>query len=103
MIRDLRGTMEARKADIGLLVTLTPPTRGMVSEASKAGIYSAGNGQDYPRIQILTIEDLLANRVRPEFFDLSRGELTFKKAPRSTRDRSSQLNLNTWQDTLDHV
>jgi site-specific DNA-methyltransferase (adenine-specific) len=102
MIRDLRGTMEARKADIGLFVTMTPPTRVMISEAAKAGIYSAGNGQDYARIQILTIEDLLENRVRPEFFDLSRGELTFKKAPRQTRDRSSQLDLKNWQDTLDN-
>jgi site-specific DNA-methyltransferase (adenine-specific) len=101
MIRDLRGTMEARKADIGLFVTMTPPTRVMLSEAAKAGMYSAGNGQDYARIQILTIEDLLANRVRPEFFDLSRGELTFKKAPRQTRDRSSQLGIKDLQDTLD--
>jgi site-specific DNA-methyltransferase (adenine-specific) len=81
---------------------MTPPTRVMVSEAAKAGFYAAGNGREYARIQILTIEDLLENRVRPEFYDLSRGELTFKKAPRETRDRSSQLNLKNLQDTLDN-
>jgi len=103
MIRDLRGTMEARKADMGLFVTMTPPTRAMLSEAAKAGCYLAGNGQEYARIQILTIDDLLAKRSRPEFFDLSRGELTFKKAPKNDRDRNAQLNLKNWQDTLDNA
>jgi len=102
MIRDLRGTMEARKADIGLFVTLTPPTRAMSGEAAKAGIYHAGNGQDYARIQILTIEDLLEKRVRPELFDLSRGELTFKKAPRENRNRAAQLAIDTSADTLEN-
>jgi site-specific DNA-methyltransferase (adenine-specific) len=101
MIRDLRGTMGARDADIGLFVTMTPPTRAMVSEAAKAGFYRAGNGQEYARIQILTVEDLLENRARPEFFDLSRGELTFKKAPRQVENRTSQLDLKHWQDTLE--
>jgi site-specific DNA-methyltransferase (adenine-specific) len=31
----------------------------MEKEAAAAGLYRAGNGREYPRIQILTIEDLL--------------------------------------------
>jgi hypothetical protein len=38
-----------------------------------------GNGRDYPRLQIFTIEDLLTKRKRPEYLDLSLGDLTFKK------------------------
>jgi len=102
MIRDLRGTMQANDAEMGFFVTMAPPTKPMKVEAAKAGFYQAGNKRNYSRIQIMTIQDLLEKRIRPEFFDLNQGELTFKKAPRQTRDRSSQLNLQNLQDTLDN-
>lgn len=60
-IRDLVGTLTRENAAIGVLVTLEAPTRDMRTEAASAGIYrSPGWGQDFPRIQILTIEELLA-------------------------------------------
>lgn len=61
-IRDLRGTMEGEKAVIGVFVTLHNPTRNMLTEAVKAGFYEhsvLGTTNRYPRIQILTIEDIL--------------------------------------------
>ncbi|OKH40879.1 site-specific DNA-methyltransferase [[Phormidium ambiguum] IAM M-71] len=79
MVRDLIGTVQNNKADIGLLVTLTKPTKPMLTEAAKAGFYQAGNGRNYPRIQILTIEDLLTKTKRPEYFDMSLGDITFRK------------------------
>jgi site-specific DNA-methyltransferase (adenine-specific) len=85
MLKDLIAAVQGSKAAIGLFVALTPPTKPMLKEAATAGFYRAGNGRDYPRIQILTIEDLLTGRQRPEFFDMSAGELTFKKALRETR------------------
>ncbi|OCR01891.1 DNA methylase [Oscillatoriales cyanobacterium USR001] len=93
MIRDLRGTMETNKADIGLFVTLTVPTKPMIKEAALSGFYKAGNGRDYAKIQILTIEELLNQQKRPEFFDMKRGELTFKKAQRENRDMGIQGEL----------
>lgn len=80
MVRDLIGTVHNNKADIGLLISLIEPTKAMLTEAAKAGFYKAGNGRDYPRIQILTIEDLITKRKRLEYLDLSLGELTFRKA-----------------------
>jgi site-specific DNA-methyltransferase (adenine-specific) len=60
-IRDLVGTVTREGAAMGVLVTLEASTRDMRAEASSAGVYSSpGWGQDYPRIQILTIEELLA-------------------------------------------
>ena len=38
------------------------------------------NGKPYPKLQILTVEDLLNGHARPQFPDLSMGTLTFKKA-----------------------
>jgi site-specific DNA-methyltransferase (adenine-specific) len=86
MVRDLVGTLQRTKAEIGLFVTLTPPTKPMEKEAAAAGFYRAGNGREYPRIQILTIEELLARRKRPEYWDMDMGELTFKKAQRESTD-----------------
>jgi site-specific DNA-methyltransferase (adenine-specific) len=59
-IRDLIGTVEGEKAAIGVFITLEPPTKDMIATALKMGFYhSIGWGQDFPRIQILTIEELL--------------------------------------------
>jgi len=59
-IRDLRGTVDREKAAMGVLITLEPPTRDMKTEALSAGFYaSPGWKRDFPKIQILTIEELL--------------------------------------------
>jgi len=84
MVRDLIGTMQTNKADIGLFVTLAEPTKPMLVEATKLGFYKAGNGKEYPRVQILTIEELLNNKKRPEYFDMSLGEITFKRAEKES-------------------
>jgi site-specific DNA-methyltransferase (adenine-specific) len=65
-LRDLRGTVEREKAALGIFITLRLPSEAMKKEAAAAGFYhSPGWNQDYARIQILTISDLLAGeRVR---------------------------------------
>lgn len=93
MIRDLVGTMQRTKVEIGLFITLTPPTKPMEREAAAAGFFRAGNGQEYPRVQILTIEDLLTGRKRPEYWDMSMGDLTFRKAQREARTVAEQGSL----------
>lgn len=66
MVRDLVGTINRENAELGLMLTLEPPTRGMVQEADSAGHYLwEWNGQEYPRTQIVTIGDLLNER-RPK-------------------------------------
>lgn len=60
-IRDLRGTVEREGAALGVFITLEPPTKDMESEAAAAGLYhSPWFGSNYPKIQILTIGQLLA-------------------------------------------
>ena len=59
-IRDLKGTVERENAQIGAFITLEEPTRAMVKEATSAGFYHSKNwGRDYPKIQVLMIEDIL--------------------------------------------
>jgi len=84
MVRDLIGTMSTNKADLGFFVTLAEPTKAMITEATKAGFYRAANGKDYPRVQIFTIEDLLSGAKKPEYLDLSLGDITFKRAEKES-------------------
>lgn len=58
-IRDLAGTVQREKAAIGVFITLEPPTREMTAEAASAGFYESANWGAFPRLQILTIQDLL--------------------------------------------
>ncbi len=66
MIRDLKGTIEREHAEIGLFITLEEPSKPMLLEASTAGVYTSPvSGKDYPRIQILTIRQLLEEHAKP--------------------------------------
>ncbi|MCK4504613.1 MAG: restriction endonuclease [Candidatus Aegiribacteria sp.] len=82
MIADLKNTVEREKAQIGLFVTLTPPTKPMVKEACSAGFYESPHFSHirFPKIQILTIEGLLDEIEYAKYPDLSQGAWTFKKA-----------------------
>ena len=61
-IAALKGDMEREKAEIGLFITLELPTAPMRSEAASAGFYEPSHFLDhrFPRVQILTIEELLS-------------------------------------------
>ncbi|HVB74793.1 MAG TPA: restriction endonuclease [Ktedonobacteraceae bacterium] len=59
-IRDLVGTVQREQAAIGVFITLEKPSQDMKTEAAIAGYYhSEAWNKDYPRIQILTIDELL--------------------------------------------
>jgi len=63
MIRDLGHVIDREKSDIGVFVTLEKPTRPMLEEAAMKGFYHSPLGKDYPRIQILTIEEILQGKL----------------------------------------
>lgn len=63
-VATLKGDVEREKADGGLLITLEKPTQPMRKEAVEAGTYKVrfGTELEFPKIQILTVEDLLNNQ-----------------------------------------
>ena len=62
-IRDLKGVVEREKAALGLFISLDDPTRDMRTEEAGGGFYHSDLWQqDYPKIQLRTIADLLAGR-----------------------------------------
>ena len=62
MIATLKGDMDREKAELGVFITLQPPTEPMRQEALSAGAYTPEHfpDQQHPRLQILTIDELLA-------------------------------------------
>jgi site-specific DNA-methyltransferase (adenine-specific) len=92
-MRDLRGVVDREDAEIGVLITMQEPTQPMRAEAASGGFYeSPGWGERYPRLQILTIEDLL-NGKNIDMPPIGQVNVTFKKAPKSSRDDASQPEL----------
>lgn len=64
MVRDLVGTVQREGAAMGVFITMGNVTKGMRDEASKGGVYKYGEVA-LPRIQLLTVQDLLDGR-RPQ-------------------------------------
>jgi adenine specific DNA methylase Mod len=62
MIRDLGHVIDREKADFGIFITLEKPTEPMVKESATKGFYSSQSGNNYPRIQILTVEDIMQGK-----------------------------------------
>lgn len=87
MIRDLRGVIEREKAGIGVFLTLTPPTKPMIAEAAAAGHFEDPDFAPVPRIQIVTIEDVLHLRDRAVQLPARRDD-GFKKAAREAKPDS---------------
>ena len=84
IIATLKGDMEREKAEMGLLVTLEPPTAPMEQEAAAAGFYVPEHfpNHQFPRVQIATIEELLSGK-SPTLPHLGLAVApTFRRAPR---------------------
>ena len=85
-VRELKAV--AANEAIGVLITLEPPTGPMKIEAVDAGYYHSPLWEkDYPKIQILTTEDLLAGKT----VDMPPANLPFPKAQKIPQKEGEQL------------
>jgi site-specific DNA-methyltransferase (adenine-specific) len=97
-VRDLIGVLQREKAEIGVYISFAEPTKPMLREAAEAGFYtspgsSGSAGEKYPRIQLLSIRDLLEGTKsvqRP----LHVRDTTFRRAPRSRPTPTENLTLD---------
>ncbi|PSH04784.1 MAG: site-specific DNA-methyltransferase [Acidobacteria bacterium] len=92
-VRDLRGVLDREKAEIGVLITLEAASKPMKAEAASAGFYKspAYDDRQFAKIQILTVEEILAGKEidRPRLL-----ETTFKQAPKAKSKKAENLMLN---------
>ncbi|MDQ2925765.1 MAG: restriction endonuclease, partial [Acidobacteriota bacterium] len=96
-VRDLRGTLEREKADIGVYISFAEPTKPMQREAAEAGFYTSAGvsgaaGSKYPRIQLLTIKGLMEGTERLER-PLNVRDVTFRAAPKHRAKAATSLDL----------
>ncbi|MGB7593682.1 MAG: DNA methyltransferase [Terriglobia bacterium] len=88
-VRDLKGVLDREKAAIGALITLREPTKPMLTEAAATGFYESKDFPGrYPRLQILTIAELLAGKKLE--YPAHRVE-TFAKAGRKSKSTQEDL------------
>jgi hypothetical protein len=78
-VHELRGVVERENAQIGVLISFQKPTQPMREEAASAGFYTSPWGTSHPRIQLLTVGELLDGK---EINYPHVVGTTFKKAPR---------------------
>ena len=80
-------------AQVGVFLTLEPPTSKMVEWAKQAGMFEAPGFAPVPRIQIVTIEQAIQSRSRAVNLPARHND-TFKRAAREedpTRQRALDL------------
>jgi len=62
-VRDLRGVLEREgNAEMAGFLCIKPPTKAMRQEAASAGLYTDHLGNSYPRIQILTVQEIIEEK-----------------------------------------
>lgn len=92
-IADLKNSVDREDAQIGLFVTLVDPTEPMRKEALTAGFYTNPFEEQFPKIQILTIAELLDGR-KPQYRDLAAGGSSFKKSKIEEKSSSQPALFN---------
>jgi len=81
-VRDLRGVIEREKAAIGVLISMEDFTKPMQTEAVTAGFFESKTwGKKYPKVQLLTVAELLAGK-KIDMPPIKQVGATFKKADR---------------------
>ncbi len=89
-IRDLVGTITRENAPIGVFITLENPSKDMITEAATAGFYHSERwNKTYPKLQILSIEELLAGAE----IKMPPTETTFKQAQKELVIKEKQIGL----------
>ena len=87
-VRDLRGVMDREQSEMGVLLTLEPPTARMRTEAASAGFYESAWGT-HPRLQIVTVGELLGGR-KLDAPPPRQTSVTFKRAPKARGTSAAQ-------------
>ncbi len=91
-IRALLGVVERERAQIGVLITFQEPSKAMRADAASAGFYDSPWGSRHPRIQILTIADILSGK-GIDYPAPRQLNVTFKRAANGNAKAGEQADL----------
>jgi DNA modification methylase len=90
-VRALAGVVQRERAEMGVLITLHPPTAQMRADAVEAGFFDCRWGR-FPKVQIITIGELLKGQKvqRPYVTNMN---ATYRQAPRAKAKDAEPLAL----------
>ena len=88
----LVGVVQKEEAEIGVLISFNEPTKAMRAVATSAGFYKSAWGS-HPRIQLLTVEELMAGTKRLDYPPAQQVNVTYKKAQAAKVSAGDQLPL----------
>ncbi|MBA4048382.1 MAG: site-specific DNA-methyltransferase [Sphingomonas sp.] len=96
-LRDLMGTVQREKAEIGVLICMDMPTKAMRDEMTAAGKYTHPTiGREYDRLQVVTIAEMFpdAKNGRPaRRLDLPWARTDTVKSAKARGDGDKQIDL----------
>lgn len=96
-VRDLAHVLTREEAAIAAFICLEPPTGPMLKEAAGLGFYTHASlpNQQFPRLQLLPVAELLAKTRRLEFPSAAwGGAQQFRKAPKAKAKGADQPGLD---------
>jgi len=92
-VHSLRGVVDRENAAIGVIISMQEPTRPMEEEAVTAGFFESKTwGKKYPKIQLLTVADILSGK-KIDMPPIKQVGATFKKAEKYKGEKAEQLEL----------
>lgn len=79
MVRDLAGTVKTQGAQLGILITLAPATKGVTDAINHGGVWKhPANGDEFPVLQHVTVKDLMQGK-RPKLPTMYKPYIEAKK------------------------
>ena len=92
-VLELKGVLDREKAALGVLISMQEPTSPMKTEAVTTGFYESTTwGRKYPKVQLLTVAELLAGK-QIDMPPIKQVGATFKKAPKASSPKAENMKI----------
>ena len=90
LIRDFCHVVSREKAALGFFICMGDITEPMRKEAVKEGYWTDAGGRDYPKVQILTVADLLNRKATARYPAQDKASLLGFKAAKQQKNATQQ-------------
>ena len=94
LIRDFCHVVTREKAALGFFLCMGAVTKPMLDEAMKQGFWTDAGGRDFPRIQILSVEDLLNHAAKARYPAQDKASMLGYKAAKQEKQTGQQAGLD---------
>lgn len=81
-VRDLEAVVNREKAELEVLLSVDEATAGMRAEAADFGFYNSLWGTSHPRMQLVTVEQLLQGKTL-DYPAIAGANVTYRRAARA--------------------